>query len=171
MRKRQMNSWSLLRLNPQNQERYVEHVRDNRPDIETYYPLYDRITRPHGIRHPIKVPTPVYPGYVFAFADMDSRDVRWLVSSPVKAYFIKFGGVISVIPERVITEIKRLESLRMLVREQIKINPYQPGRPVVVHTPAADIQAVIVRLMGGNRAVVDTSLGRATVRIHSITFK
>jgi hypothetical protein len=32
-----------------------------------------------------------------------------------------------------------------------------------------DINAVIVRVMGGNRVVVDTPLGEAVVRLHSVT--
>lgn len=166
-----MNSWSLLRLNPQSQDRYVEYVREGSPRIETYFPKYERVTRPHGVRHPVIVELPVYPGYVFARCDIDSRDVHVLTSSPVRAYFIRFGGTISIVPDKVITEIRRLESLRELVKERAKMNPYHPGRMVVIHTPAADIQAIIVKLMGGNRAIVDTSLGRATVRTHSLSFK
>jgi hypothetical protein len=168
-----MSTWALLRTSPQSQDRYVEHVRENCPEVETYFPVYRKITRPARKRHPIPVTLPVFPGYVFAHFDLanDSRVVRLLVSSPVRAYFIRFGGEIGIVPHAVIAELRRLESLGQLIKEQARRNPFRPGRPVMVHTPMYDIQAVIVRLMGGNRVIVDTPLGEATVRIHSITLR
>ena len=162
------NSWSLLRLNPQNQEKYVDHVQENVPGVETYFPVFEKKTRPHGKRQPVVVVRPVYPGYVFARLDMNGVNVHLLVNSPIKARFIRFGGTISLIPERVINEIRRLESQRMLVRE-IHINPYVPGRKVRVHLPVADIQAIILQLLHGKRALVETPLGRMSVQLHKMT--
>jgi transcription antitermination factor NusG len=163
-----MNSWSLLRLNPQSQTKYVEHVQENVPDVETYYPVFEKKTRPHGRRHPMVVVRPVYPGYVFACLDMNGASVHLLMNSPIKARFIRFGGGISLIPSRVIDELRRLESQRMLIRE-IHINPYMPGKKVRVHLPVADISAIILSLLHGKRALVETPLGRMSVQLHKMT--
>lgn len=164
-----MSDWTLLRLNPQLQTRYVDHVAENHPEVETYFPVFDKVTRPHGMRKPLIVTRPVYPGYVFARVEMGGKSVRMLVSAPVKARFIRFGGVISTVPDKVIEELRRLESHKLLVREIQRINPYIPGRKVRVHTPIADIQAVIISLINRSRAVVDTPVGRVTVHIHQVT--
>jgi transcription antitermination factor NusG len=111
---------------------------------------------------------PVYPGYVFARLDMDGDGIHELVTCPVKARFIKFGGEISTIPDKVIHELRRLESLSMLVREVQRVNPYRPGVKVRVHTPVADIQAVIVALIRGNRLKVDSCIGTITVPVHKV---
>lgn len=165
-----MNSWTLLRLNPQNQSKYVEHALDMYPEIGLYYPIFEKITRPARCRHPILVSCPVYPGYVFVNIDLDSRLVHALVSCPVKARFIRFGGIIGKIPDMVIVELRKLELAKQLVREQFRVNPYTPGRQVRVHTPVADISAVIIRLVNQSKAIVDSPLGTITVGIHQIQF-
>jgi transcription antitermination factor NusG len=163
-----VNSWTLLRLNAQKQEKYIEHVKETMPDVEVYFPVYDRVTRPHGKRQPIVVIRPVYPGYLFTKFDVDGPNVHGLVSAPVKARFIKFGPDISRIPDRVIWELKHLENLKVLVRE-VHVNPFKPGRKVRIHLPIADINAIIIQLAHGNRALVDTAVGRMNVRMHQMT--
>jgi transcription antitermination factor NusG len=164
-----VNSWTLLRLNPQNQSRYIDHVADNHPEVEIYFPVFQKTTRPHGRRHPVVVSRPVYPGYVFANIDMNGHGVRLLISTPIRARFIRFGPNISTIPDRVITELRRLEGLSLLVREVHRVNPYVPGVRVRVHTPIADIQAVIIALLNRSRVKVDSVLGNITVPIHQVT--
>jgi transcriptional antiterminator RfaH len=169
MRNKKMNSWTLLRLNAQKLERYLEHVQEHVPDVETYFPTFEKITRPHGRRQPVVVVRPVYPGYVFANLNVDGRDVRLMVSLPVRARFIKFGEGISTIPDRVIHELRRLESLRMLVREIQKVNPYAPGVKVRIHTPVADIQAIVIAILHGKRIKVDSPLGNVVVPLHQVS--
>jgi transcription antitermination factor NusG len=111
---------------------------------------------------------PVYPGYIFMYLDLDAR-IRDMISTPIKARFIRFGQTISVVPAEVITEIKRLESLQLLVREAHKESPFQPGRRVRISLPVADINAIILYLMNKNRAMVETPLGKVTVPIHKMT--
>lgn len=166
-----MYSWSLLRLNPQNQEKYVDHVLDMYEEyVQLYYPIYEMVTRPHKCRHPRVVSCPVYPGYLFVRIDLEGQLVHALCSCPVKARFIRFGGMIGKIPDPVIVELRRLEIGKLLVREQFKVNPYTPGRTVRVHTPVADIQGIIVRLLNSSKALVDSPLGKITVGVHQIQF-
>jgi len=162
------NSWTLLRLNAQNQNKYVEHVQENIPDVELYFPRYEKITRPHGMRQPIVVKRPVYPGYIFAKLDINGESVHMLISTPVRARYVKFGQNIPTIPDRVIWDLQRLEGLKVLVRE-VQVNPFQPGRKVRIHTPVYDIQAMIISLLHGKRALVDTTLGRMSVHLHQMT--
>jgi hypothetical protein len=159
--------WTLLRINPQNQSRYVEHVGKTFPDVEVYYPVFTKLTRPARRRHPIVITLPVYPGYVFARIDLDAR-VRDMLNTPVHARFIRFGQAISVVPDPVIVEIRRLESMQLLVRDSYRESPFQPGRRVRVILPMADLTAVVVHIMSGNRAVVDTPLGNVIVPIHKM---
>jgi transcription antitermination factor NusG len=160
--------WTLLRLNPQSQGRYIDHVAKTFPDIEVYFPVFTKLSRPARRRHPVVKTQPVYPGYIFAHLDLDMR-IRDMLSCPVRARFVKFGQTISVVPPEVITEIKRLEALKLLVREEHRVSPFQPGRRVRVSLPMADITAVVVYLMNKNRAVVDTPLGNVIVPVHKMT--
>jgi transcription antitermination factor NusG len=156
-------------LNAQKLDRYIEHVQEHVPDAETYFPTYEKITRPHGRRQPVVVVRPVYPGYVFARLNIDGMDVRLMVSLPVRARFIKFGEGISTIPDRVIQELRRLESLHMLVREVQKVSPFVPGVKVRIHTPVADIQAIVIALLHGKRVKVDSLLGTMSVPVHQVS--
>ena len=160
--------WTLLRLNPQSQGRYVDHVRESFPDVDIYYPVFTKLSRPHKKRYPVSVIRPVYPGYVFAYLDLDMR-IRDMLTCPVKARFVRFGQTISVVPAEVIAEIKKLESLKLLVKEEHRASPFQPGRKVRVSLPMADITAVIIYLMNKNRAMVDCGLGKVIVPVHKMT--
>ena len=170
-----MNSWTLLRLNPQQQDRYIGHVTEHIPDVETYFPIYEKVTRPHGKRQPVVVIRPVYPGYVFAKLNEDEEghlsgvEMRLMMSMPVRARFIRFGPGISMIPDRVIHELRRLENLHMLVREVHRVSPYTPGVKIRVCTPVADISAVVIALLHGKRLRVDSQLGTMNVPIHQVT--
>lgn len=164
-----MSSWSLLRLNPRLQDQYIDHVAENLPNVEMYFPTFKKVTRPHGKRKPVVVIQPVYPGYVFANMDMDGRTIHMMVSTPMKARFIKFGIGISIVPGRVIDELKRLERLNQLVREIRYINPYVRGVKVRIHTPVADIHAIVIRLLHSNRVKVDSPLGTMTVPLHQVS--
>lgn len=165
------NSWTLLRLMAQNQDRYIDHVREHIANVEVYFPTYEKVTRPHGKRQPIVVIRPVYPGYVFANLDVDGYDVYHMTRAPIRARFIKLkgDGEISTIPDRVIVELRRLESLHLLVKEIHRVSPYQPGVKVRVCTPVADIQAIVVALLHGKRLRVDSQLGTMNVPIHQVT--
>jgi len=169
-----MNSWTLLRLNAQNQTRYIEHVHEHVPCVETYFPVYEKKTRPHGKRQPIVVIRPVYPGYIFAKLNMSGKEVHLMINLPVRARFIKLNGengerMISTIPDRVIQELRRLESMHMLVCEMHKQSPYVPGLKVRVHTPVADIQAIVIALLHGKRVKVDSALGTMSVPVHQVS--
>jgi len=154
-------------LNPQKQTRYIDYVAEYHPEVETYFPVYNKTTRPHGKRQPIVVILPVYPGYVFVNLERNGTEFHALARGPVKARFIKFGEDISIIPDKVIIELRRLERLSMLMRE-VQINPYTPGRKIRVHTPVADITGIILRLMNGNRVEIDSAIGKMTVKKHLV---
>lgn len=158
--------WSLLKTNPQKQNGYVNLLTEHCPDIESYYPVYTRLSRPHGVRRPMKVVRPVYPGYLFL--RIVDGEMRKPVSLPVSARWVRFGGKIEAIPGFVIQKLRSLEQAGELVREIKHVNPYVPGTRVMVHHPVQDIRAVVVRLVRGNRVVVDTQLCRVTVPIHTV---
>jgi hypothetical protein len=92
------------------------------------------------------------------------------VSLPISAKWVRLGGrgEVEVVSNRVIEGLKRMEGAGELVKEVRYENPYLPGVRVTVHLPVGDIGAIIVRLMGRARAIVDTDLCRCTVPVHQL---
>jgi transcription antitermination factor NusG len=157
--------WSLLRLNPQKQRNYVSLLQEYLPGVESYYPIYSKMSRANGHRRAVKVERPVYPGYIFLLVQ---NDMSGPVNLPVSARWVRFGGHVESIPDFVIQRLRYLESHNELVKEVKYVNPYYPGAKVRVVLPVADLAAVIVRLVGRDRAVVDTDLCRVTVPVHRL---
>jgi hypothetical protein len=124
------------------------------------------MSRGNGHRRAIKVERPVYPGYVFLL--VVDGNMSGPVSLPVRATWVRFGGVVEAVPDYVVKKLRELERANELVREVKYVNPYYPGARVRVHMPVADLAAVIVRLVGRNRAIVDTDLCRITVPVHRL---
>jgi hypothetical protein len=166
--------WSLLKLNPQKQRGYMELLQEHYPSIESYFPVYSRVVRPHGVRKAREVVRPVYPGYVFLrskqgeHVDTNTDIYHICTSMPVNAKWVRFGGKIEAIPGFVIQRLRNLECTNQLVREVKYVNPYVPGARVRVHLPVQDILGVVVKMVRHNRALVDTPLGRATVQVHTL---
>lgn len=162
----QEQHWSLLKMSPQKQTGYVDCLNEYLPGVRSYFPEYTRLARPHGARRAKEVTRPVYPGYVFIM--VSGVDMHAPVTLPVSARWVKFGGVVETVPNRVIEVLRDMAGRNELVREIKHVNPYVPGARVYVHTSVQDIMGVIIRLVGKNRAVVDTSLCRATVPVHRL---
>lgn len=162
--------WFLLHCNTAQQHRYTKHIAEHFPATEIYYPQYGRLSRPHGMRRPISIPTPVYPGYIFARPDSATHP-RSLVSTHPRAYYVRFGPNIALVPNDIIDKLRIMESLNQLVTEKTAANPYKPGKRVIIHTPVADIQAIIVHLIGHNRVLVDTNFCQITVPLAKITVR
>jgi acyl dehydratase len=75
---------------------------------------------------------------------------------------------VEAVPDYVVKKLKELERANELVREVKYVNPYYPGARVRVHMPVCDLAAVIVKMVGRNRAMVDTDLCRVTVHLHRL---
>jgi hypothetical protein len=157
--------WGLLKLAPMSQERFIQHVNEYYSHIECYYPRYERTIRPNGARGKKKVWWPVFPGYVFMH--VRKGDLYEMVNLPVRAYWVRFGGSIELIPDRVIEKIKELEEKKELVREVRYVEQYRHGVGVRVHLPVGDILAVVVKCKG-DRVIVEAPLGRCVVPRHML---
>lgn len=155
--------WFLLRCTTTAQNRFVQRVQDRYPQIQIYIPQYPRISRPHGLRRTISIPTPVYPGYIFAHLNPEEISLHSLILTPPRAYYIRFNGKIAIVPDQVILQLKEKEDKNLLMTEKTIVDPYKPGKRVIVHLPIADIQAIIIKCIGANHVILDTPLGRATV--------
>jgi hypothetical protein len=100
---------------------------------------------------------------------MDDHTIHQITSTPVRAYFVRFGGKIGMVPDGVILELRRLESLNLLVREEHRKDPFCPGARVVIRLPMFDIRGIIAMTMNqGSRAIVDTPLGRVLALRHTL---
>ena len=155
--------WSLLKLNPQKQRGYMELLGEYYPGIESYYPVYKKVIRPHGQRKAKSVTRPVYPGYVFM--RVGAEHIRGPTTLPVVARWVRFGGNIECIPDTVIQRLRHLEAANELVREIRYVNPYRPGVRVRVHLPIGDIFAIVVQCCG-NHVLVNSPLCRVKVPRH-----
>jgi hypothetical protein len=165
-------SWTLLRLNPMSQARFMDYAANRCSDIPLYFPVYHRLSRPARKRHVITITKPVYPGYIFAQINPDGEDQHRLTSLPVRARFIKLrlqdeDTTISLIPDSVIAKLQYLETHNQLVLAPPP-SPYQPGTTVIVSLPIAEIKAVLIHLTG-SRAILNSPLGRITVPITHLT--
>ena len=160
-----MIGWGLLRVAPISQERYVENVGEFCEGMEVYYPLYERLERKHGMRGCLRVLRPVFPGYVFAKVDSSGDDVRRMVSLPVKAYWVRFGGKIELVGDTIVARIRTLEVTNQLVVEKKYEDPFRNGISVRVHLPVGDILGVVIKKLGG-RVVVDAPMGRCVAPRH-----
>lgn len=162
--------WALLRLNHLQQTRYTDFVQTKYPTIELYFPRYETKARIAGIRRPIEVTRPVFPGYVFVKPDFDNDEQYCLIhDTPVKARFVKFAGDIERIPAYVIDELKKLERNHFFHVADPEEGPrYHPGQKVLVHHVLADIQGIIGRVLQ-NKIFVDTKIGQLNVPIHNIS--
>lgn len=160
--------WTLLRLQPQQQPRYIFFAAEHFPHIELYYPQHQTLSRPAGRRRPIRVTRPTFPGYIFAKPDFDHGEHNSLIHGiPFRVFFVRFSGTIETIPEPVITELRRLESINQLVPIIERPRPYRPGQRVQVNLPTASIIGTIKKIMQ-IRAIIDTSFCNITVPIHQI---
>ncbi len=160
--------WTLLRLNPQTVGRFLDYLSDFHPGIETYNPSYEAITRPAKARRPRKSLRPVFPGYLFARPNLSAGEHVILTRTPIRASFIRFGQEIEAIPDKVITELQRLESLHLLIPEQKPEPRYHHGQRVNVRLAMTNVPATIIRLIAETKALVETSLCRITVPIHNV---
>jgi hypothetical protein len=158
--------WSLLKVNAQKQRNYVNLLQEYLPGMESYYPVYSKMSRANGHRRAVKVERPVYPGYLFIM--VADGNMSGPVSLPVNARWVRFGGVVEAVPDYVVMKLKELERANELVREVKYVNPYYPGAKVRVHLPVADLAAVIVKLVGRDRALVDTEMCRVMVHLHRL---
>jgi hypothetical protein len=156
--------WGLLKLNPLAQGRYVEYVDRYYPHVECYYPRYERVVRPHGSRGRRRVWSPIFPGYLFV--RVKRREMPELVTLPVRAYWIRFGENIEIVPDIVIKRLRELELAGELVREVMHVEPYRVGVQVRVHLEVGDIRAVVVKRGPGDRVVVDSVWCRCVVPRH-----
>ena len=165
--------WALLKLNPQQQDKYLEYVHERLPDVETYYPRYDRVTRPAGKRQPISLKTAVWPGYIFVVYRITYQ--RLLLTLPVRAWFIRLAydraedmnNQVSLMPDWVIQGIRRMEANNDLVHQPRKLTPYTRGTDVLVHLPVRTIRATIIRVAGSS-ALVDTDWSHMRVPLGSV---
>jgi hypothetical protein len=132
-----MPPWFLLRCNAPVQNHLLDYLRQHNPDAHLYFPLFPKISRPHGCRRPITIHLPVFPGYLFLRPFIPLRATTF--PSRARAHYVRFNGSgIATVPDAVIAGLRHRESLNQLVIEKIVENPYRPGTRVRVYTPVAD---------------------------------
>jgi transcription antitermination factor NusG len=159
-------NWLLIKTPAQTQPRYVSQVEQFHPSIPIYIPTYKHTTRLHKHRRHITITKPVYPGYIFAQPDLTIGEHYHLTRLPTPAYFIRFGREISLIPERVIEELRRLESLHLLSPRQDQNDiTLHPGQKIRVAFPTIDVVGTLIYVIAQAKAVVDTPLGTVTVAL------
>jgi hypothetical protein len=166
-----INYWALLRVHPGKQQGYLNLLEEFYPEIETYFPRHTVLSRRSGMRKAIKVLKPVYPGYVFIKVgnkEVDHFNMRVPVQLPVVARWVKFGGVVELVPGIVIARLKELERKNELVKKVCDVCPFVPGMRVRVCLAIGQIQADFVHLCTNKTAVVDTKWCLVTVNLDKL---
>lgn len=156
------NSWMLLKTAAQSQPRYISQVAEYHPSIPFFIPQYRKLCRPHGKRIAILITRPVYPGYIFVKPDFNTGEHHQLTRLPTKAYFVRFGRELSLIPDRVIDELRRLESLHQYILEDQNDVKYYPGQKIRIAFPTIDVIATLIHIISGNKVLADSPIGRVT---------
>lgn len=122
------------------------------------------MVRKHGNRKAVRVVRAVYPGYIFARMDNQPYEqVIRLTCLPVRAWWVRFGGIVETVPGSVIRTIKQYEERNELVREEKYVNPYRVGVAVRVHHEMGELLGTVVKAVNGGRFLVDLQMGRAVV--------
>jgi transcription antitermination factor NusG len=162
-----MKTWILLKTPANTLQNYFDWIQNRHPNIPLYYPVYEVLCRPSGHRRAIRVTRQTFPGYIFAKPDMNEGEHIALKHVPFRVWFIRFGPDIEVIPDHVITELKKLESSGFLAPQK---NPrsLNPGTQVHVHLPSGDILGIVKKIIQ-TRAIIDTSFCSITVPMARIT--
>ena len=80
-------------------------------------------------------------------------------------YWVRFNGVIDVVPDRVVERLRLLETNGELFKEVMHVDPYRMGVSVRVHLSVGDILGIVVGKAGG-KIVVESPLCRCVVPGH-----
>jgi hypothetical protein len=87
-------SWGLLQVLHQQTTRFIDLVNERfpHPDVELFNPTHMRLSRPHGARRSRPVTVTAYPGYIFCKSDLQAGYARYLISLPIKSWWVRFNN-------------------------------------------------------------------------------
>ena len=150
--------WYTVQTKPRAEHQAKEALLHN--GVVVYLPLV-KVARVNPRARPV---VPLFPGYLFAQADLDQVGQSAINWAPGVVRLVNFGGEPAAVPEAVIEHIKR-RSTEMEKSGEFGLGPFRHGDPVRITTgPLKDLDAVFdQRLSAKGRArVLIEFLGRLT---------
>ena len=150
--------WYTVQTKPRAERQAQESLLHN--GVVVYLPLV-KVARVNPRAQPVM---PLFPGYLFAHADLEQVGQSAINWAPGVARLVSFGGEPVTVPEAVIDHIKR-RSAEMEKSGEFGLGPFRPGDHVRITTgPLKDLDAVFdQRLSARGRArVLIEFLGRLT---------
>lgn len=142
--------------------------------FEVYLPLYRR--RRRHARRTDWIQAPLFPRYLFVRADFEDRTSRGISFAKGVEHLVGFGDGPSVVPDRVIAEIKAREGLDGLVDlddGRGAASRYQPGERVLIEEGALCAQVGLFQSkVDAERVIILLNLlgrdVRAVVNVHTL---
>jgi len=150
--------WYTVQTKPRAEHQAKEALKHN--GVVVYLPLV-KVARVNPRARPVM---PLFPGYLFAEADLDQVGQSAINWAPGVVRLVNFGGEPVTVPDAVIEHIKR-RSAEMEKSGEFGLGPFRHGDPVRITTgPLKDLDAVFdQRLSAKGRArVLIEFLGRLT---------
>ena len=140
-----MDSWHALRTKP-HKEREVESFIKER-GIQVYFPTIPAPRRSHTART-----RAFFPGYLFAYTDLDVVGLWTIHYAPGMVGVVMFGGKPACVPAQVIDALQeRLSRVQVVDRLGEAL---QPGdRVVITSGPMAELDAVFDRRLSAEGRV------------------
>jgi len=155
--------YQLLMVGP-NQEAAVSRTLDQLGLVHEWFRQKRRVIYRGRLIHRIM---PIFPGYIFVIARY-----LWSLIEKITGVrgFVRFGGQIETVPERVVMSLREQVDARGILAEGAL--PFAPGDRVLVRVGGQETAGIFKDYAGPAKAIVDVRmLGRmcsATVRLGDV---
>ncbi len=150
--------WYALQVRPR-YEKFVAGMLRNK-GVEEYVPLYTSVRR--WSDRSVKLPLPLFPGYVFCRLDW-SRRVAPVLTTPGVLRVVGVGSTPLEVDERELQAVRAIEKSGHAARPWPM--PEVGDRVYIEHGPLCGVEGVLVGLKKHRRLVVSVSLLRRSVAV------
>jgi transcriptional antiterminator RfaH len=144
-----MQHWYLLRTKTNAEQQSYDHL--ERQGYEAYFPRFIKRVRRLDLRCVTVVP--LFPGYVFVSVRIGEQVLAPVKSTRGVLNIVRFGEDYAVVPEHVISSIKRRADPRGL-HSGPHTYPRPKDRVRVTQGPFEGVEAIFVRECGEARVLV-----------------
>ena len=154
-------SWYLVVTKPQSEFKAQDNLQ--RQNYETYLPLVQTTRRRNGKN--IKRTEALFPRYLFIYLDKLNDNWAPIRSTIGVAGLIRFGGMPAVVPENMITNLKKNENefgLQSLEKKELKqgekVNiidgPFEGYKAIYQKMKSSERVSVLLDIVGKNTQVI-----------------
>ena len=156
-------SWYLVHTKPSGE--VVAQANLERQAYEVYFPRLKQTARYRGgWRERVGA---LFPGYIFLRLDEGRQALDPVRSTLGVAAVVRFGARYSVVPDAVITDLRKRADPRTglhMLNHRVSLSPGTPVR--VLEGPFAGLECVFERAVGAERVLVLLNLLGRETRVH-----